>query len=165
MWAAIRSWLFPIWCIGCGEPDIGLCAACAAMAQPVAVNLDGLAVGAASDYDGAVREAVLAMKRGEGARHDPLLAELLAPLVEPGSIIVPVATTRSRAAQRGFDQGRELARRVAAIRSATCDDVLVKRGAAQRGRGRSERLEAAGRFAVRRGALVPSSAILPSTTF
>ena len=159
MWAAIRPWLFPIWCIGCGEPDIGLCSACAASAQPVAVVLDGLAVGAASDYEGAVRDAILAMKRGERAYLDPLAA-LLAPLVEAGSIIVPVATTRQRAAERGFDQGRELARRVADIRSATYDDVLVKRGAAQRGMGRSERLKAEGRFTVRGGALVPSRAVL-----
>ncbi len=159
MWAAIRPWLFPVWCIGCGEPDVGLCPACAAMARPVAVSLDGLAVGAAGDYEGAVREAILAMKRGERAYLDPLAA-LLAPLIEPGSIIVPVATTRKRAAQRGFDQGRELARRVAEIRSATCEDVLVKRGGAQRGLGRGERLQAEGRFAVRRGALVPSSAVL-----
>jgi len=159
MWAAIRPWLFPIWCIGCGEPGVGLCAACAAMTQPVAVNLDGLAVGAASDYEGVVRAAILAMKRGERAYLDPL-AELVAPLVAPGSVMIPVTTTRPRAAQRGFDQGRELAHRVAAIRSGTCDDVLIKHGAAQRGRGRSERLEAASRFAVRRGALVPSSAVL-----
>jgi predicted amidophosphoribosyltransferase len=159
MWAAIRPWLFPVWCIGCGEHGVGLCVACAATARPVAVLLEGLAVGAASDYDGAVREAILGMKRGERAYLDPLAA-LLAPLVERGSIIVPVATTRQRAAARGFDQGRELARRVAEIRSATYDDVLVKRGAAQRGLGRGERLKAQGRFAVRRGALVPSSAVL-----
>ena len=159
MWAAIRRWLFPVWCIGCGEADIGLCTACAGAARPVAVDLDGLAVGAAGDYDGALRDAILAMKRGERAYLDPLAA-LVAPLVEPGSIIVPVATTRRRAAARGFDQGRELARRVAEMRSATCEAVLVKRGGAQRGRGRGERLMATGRFGVRRGVLVPSSAVL-----
>jgi predicted amidophosphoribosyltransferase len=159
MWAAIRPWLFPVWCIGCGEHGIGLCPACAATARPVAVDLDGLAVGAAGDYEGPVRDAILAMKRGERAYLDPLAA-LLAPLVERGSIIVPVGTTRRRAAERGFDQGHELARRVAEIRSATCEDVLVKRGAAQRGMGRGERLMAEGRFAVRRGALVPSHAVL-----
>jgi predicted amidophosphoribosyltransferase len=159
MWAAIRPWLFPVWCVGCGEPDIGLCPACAALVRPTAVMLECLAVAAASDYEGAVRDAILAMKRGERAYLDPLAA-LLAPLVEWGSIIVPVPTTSRRAAERGFDQGRELARRVADLRSGTCEDVLVKRGSAQRGRGRRARLEAQGRFTVRRRVVVPSSAVL-----
>jgi predicted amidophosphoribosyltransferase len=159
MWAAIRPWLFPVWCVGCGVPGIGFCPACAATAQPAAVVLDGLAVDAASDYAGAVRDAILAMKRGERAYLDPLAA-LLAPLVAPGSVIVPVTTTRRRAAERGFDQARELARRVAELRSGTCADVLLKRGAAQRGRGRGERLTAQGRFALRPGAPVPPGAVL-----
>ena len=159
MWSAIRRWLFPVWCIGCGEPEIGLCGACAASARPVNIILGDLTIRAAGDYDGAVRDAILALKRGERAYLEPLAA-LLAPLVPPGTAIVPVATTRRRAAERGFDQARELARRVAALRSGWTDEVLRKRGAAQRGLGRSERLGARGRFSLRPGADVPSHAVL-----
>jgi predicted amidophosphoribosyltransferase len=116
-------------------------------------------VHAASEYAGAVREAILAMKRGERAYLDPLAA-LLAPLIAPGCIIVPASTTRRRAAERGFDQARELAHRVAKLRSGSCADVLLKRGAAQRGLGRGERLTAQGRFRLRPGALVPAQAVL-----
>lgn len=114
---------------------------------------------AASDYSGAVREAILALKRGERAYLDPL-AELLAPLVARGTTVVPVTTTRRRAAQRGFDQARELARRVAALRSGSSVDLLRKHGAAQHGRGRVQRLGVHGRFSLRPGAAVPAAALL-----
>jgi len=159
MWAAIRPWLFPVWCIGCGAPEVGLCVACAGAARPVTAWVDGLTVWAASDYAGPVRAAVLATKRGERAYLDPL-AGLLAPLVACGSVVVPLVTTRGRAAERGFDQARELARRVAALRSGTCADLLRKRGSAQRGLDRAARLTARGRFALRPGAAVPARAVL-----
>ncbi len=159
MWAAIRPWLFPVWCIGCGAPEVGLCAACAATARPVTAWIGGLPVTAAGEYAGPLREAVLATKRGERAYLDPL-AGLLAPLIGAGSVVVPLVTTRGRAAERGFDQARELARRVAVLRSAACADVLRKRGAAQRGLGRAERLTASGRFALRPEARLPARAVL-----
>jgi predicted amidophosphoribosyltransferase len=159
VWTALRPWLFPVWCIGCGEPGSGLCAGCVGPARPVHVTTGGIAVVAASDYGGAVRAAILALKRGERAYLDPLAA-LLVPLVAPGVTIVPVTTTRRRAAERGFDQARELARRVAALRSGAVADVLRKHGAPQRGRGRDERLVASGRFALRPGHAVPQRLLL-----
>lgn len=159
MWAAIRPWLFPVWCAGCGAPDTGLCAACAAGARSRRVALDGLTVHAAGEYAGCVRDAILALKRGERACLDPLAA-LAAPFVPHGSLLVPVTTTRRRAAARGFDQARELALRIAGLRSGTCADVLRKHGAAQRGLGRGDRLVARGRFALRPGAAVPPAALL-----
>lgn len=159
MWANVRRWLYPVWCIGCGEPETGLCDSCAAGAQSVDIAVDGLMVRAAGDYSGPLRDAILGLKRGERAYLDPLAA-LVAPLVPSGTAIVPVTTTRRRAAERGFDQARELARRVAALRSGWVDDALEKRGAAQRGRSRSERLVARGRFALRPGAGIPSHAVL-----
>lgn len=158
MWAAIRPWLFPIWCIGCGEPEAALCAACASAAKPQHFTLGGIAIRAAALYDGQVRSAVIALKRGERAYLDPLAA-LLEPLVASGVPIVPLPTTRRRAAERGFDQARELARRLAS-RGAAVADILAKRGGAQRGRGRNERLTARGRFAVRPHVPVPSTAFL-----
>ena len=159
MWESIRLWLFPVWCIGCGVPGIALCRACDGAARSVTVGLDGVTVRAASDYAGAVRAAILALKRGERAYLEPLAA-LLAPLVPPGSVLVPLTTTRRRSAERGFDQALELACRVAVRRSGTCVDVLRKRGAAQRGLGRGERLVAHGRFALRPGFAVPQRAIV-----
>jgi predicted amidophosphoribosyltransferase len=159
VWFAIRRWLFPVWCIGCGKPQTGLCSACAAGARPVTIVIDGMTVRAAGDYSGALRDAILGLKRGERAYLDPLAA-LLAPLVPPGTAIVPVTTTRRRAAERGFDQARELARRVAALRSGWTDELLRKHGAAQRGLGRSERLVARGRFTLRPSAGIPSHALL-----
>jgi predicted amidophosphoribosyltransferase len=154
VWQAIRPWLFPVWCIGCGEPGTGLCGVCASAARPVRLFLDSLCVRAAGEYGGAVREAILALKRGERAYLDPL-AGLLAPLVPFGATLVPLTTTRRRAAERGFDQARELARRVAVLRSGSTVDLLCKRGAAQRGLGRAGRLVARGRFTLRPGVPVP----------
>jgi predicted amidophosphoribosyltransferase len=151
--------LFPVWCICCGEPETALCAACASRARPQRIELDGLTVLAAGDYDGAVREAILGLKRGERAYLDAL-AVLIAPLVAPGAAIVPVTTTRRRAAERGFDQAFELARRVARLRGGTCLLLLQKRGAAQHGRSRAARLGARDRFALRAGAVVPGAALL-----
>ena len=108
MWRAVRRWLFPVWCIGCGAMDTALCATCTAIREPVAVRIGELNVAAAAAYDGHVRAAVLAMKRGERAYLDPL-AHLLATRLPPGATVVPVVTTRRRAAERGFDQARELA--------------------------------------------------------
>jgi predicted amidophosphoribosyltransferase len=159
MWQAVRAWLFPIWCVGCGEPEIGLCAGCTALAQPVRLPSEELMIHAAGDYAGPIRAAILAVKRGERACLEPL-ATLLAPLVPPGTAIVPVITTRRRAAQRGFDQARELAERVARLRSGWTADVLRKRGGPQHGRGRIDRLAAHGRFEVRPGAELPSAAVV-----
>ena len=159
MWGAIRPWLFPVWCIGCGEPEIGLCGACAASARSVEIVLEGVSVRAASEYEGAVRDAILALKRGERAYLDPR-ARLVAPLVRPDTAIVPVTTTHRRAAERGFDQARELARRVAELRSGTLADLLRKRGTAQRGLGRDERLVARGRFTLRPGVVLPPEVLL-----
>jgi predicted amidophosphoribosyltransferase len=151
--------LFPVWCVGCGEPETALCAACASAARPVTVVAGGMTVRAAGDYSGTLREAILALKRGERAYLDPLAA-LLAPLVPRDTAIVPLTTTRRRAAERGFDQASELARRVAGLRSGWTDELLRKRGAAQRGLDRRERLMARGRFTLRPGIGIPSQAVL-----
>jgi predicted amidophosphoribosyltransferase len=51
-----------------------------------------------------------------------------------------------------------MARRLAARRGVMCAEVLEKRGPAQEGRGRRERLAAAGRFRLRRGVALPATA-------
>lgn len=160
MWPVLRAWLFPVWCIGCGEPGTGLCGSCgSAGAAALRFDVGGLPVRAAGSYAGAVRDAVVAMKRGERAYLDPLAA-LAAPLVPVGAVLVPVRTTARRAAERGFDQAVAVALRIARLRGATCADVLRKRGGAQRGRGRTERLAALGRFSIRRGVVLPPRVLL-----
>jgi predicted amidophosphoribosyltransferase len=118
-----------------------------------------MTVRAAGDYAGVLRTAVLGMKRGERAYLAPL-ASILAPLVDVESVVVAVPTTRRRAAERGFDQARELARRVSAERGCSNLHILQKRGSAQRGLGRDARLSGRGRFELRRGAAIPSAAVL-----
>jgi len=159
VWRALRPWLFPVWCIGCGAIDDALCAACRSNAVPSSVALAGLHVRAATAYAGHIRSAIVAMKRGERAYLDPLAA-LIAAHVPARAVLVPVVTTRRRAAERGFDQARELARRAALLRAGAVADVLRKRGGPQRGARRAVRLSASGRFSVRPGAALPHAALL-----
>jgi predicted amidophosphoribosyltransferase len=160
VWKAIRPWLFPVWCIGCGVSETGLCPDCAGAARaPETIVLGGLIVRSAAEYGGVVRDAILSLKRGERACLDPLAA-LLAPLVPAAAVLVPVPTTRRRAAERGFDQARELARRAAALRSGACAELLRKHGAPQHLREREARLAARGRFRLRAGDRLPAAAVL-----
>lgn len=98
-------------------------------------------------YEGALRAAVLALKDGrrDVARE---LAARLASLVVPNAILVPVATTPARKRERGLDGmvliGEWQARRGECSLRSQLEHV---RGYAQRGRGRTGRLAARGRFA------------------
>lgn len=102
-----------------------------------------LPVRAACVYAGTPADAIRGMKRGERAYLEPLGA-LLAQLVPASAVLIPAVTLRRRAAERGFDQARELARRAAALSGASVADVLVKRG----------------RFRLRPGVVVPAQALL-----
>jgi predicted amidophosphoribosyltransferase len=161
VWTILREWLFPVSCIVCGRGMLALCRSCApAESQAQAFVIAGIEARAAGPYAGALREAIVAMKRGE---RDQLGA--LAPLVarELGSScdpLVPLPTSARRRRARGFDQAVELARRAAAINGLTVCDLLEKRGSAQHGRSRSGRLHARGRFRVRRGVALPACVTL-----
>jgi predicted amidophosphoribosyltransferase len=139
--------------------DTALCARCTADLRPVALMAGGLYVEAAGAYEGDLRAAVLALKRGERAYLDPLAGLIAARL--PGAVpLVPAVTTRRRANLRGFDQARELARRAGALAGVEVTDVLRKRGGPQRGGTRASRLAAQGRFELRDGAALPAEAIV-----
>jgi predicted amidophosphoribosyltransferase len=146
----LRAWLFPPACVACDAPGPGLCAACApGPGAALAFDIDGVPAFALGPYEGALRRAVVALKHGE---RDPL--DALAALLERApvdGVLVPVPTTRRRAAERGFDQSVQLARRLAVRRGLPCAELLAKHGRAQAGRGRSERLAAHGRFGLRAG--------------
>jgi predicted amidophosphoribosyltransferase len=140
---------------------VGLCDDCSDAAwDPREITVAGaLPVRAACVYAGTLAHAVRGMKRGERAYLDSL-GMLVGQLVPASAVLVPAVTLRRRAAERGFDQARELAHRAAALSGATVADVLVKRGRAQRGLGRAARLAARGRFRLRPGVPVPSRALL-----
>jgi ComF family protein len=79
------------------------------------------------------------------------LASILMPFVGPGMTLVPVPTTRSRRAERGFDQTVLLARVLQRRAGSGVAELLGRRrrSAAQHGRSRTQRLAATGRFCVR----------------
>jgi predicted amidophosphoribosyltransferase len=155
----LRAWLFPPACAACDRPGPALCARCTpAPSALVPFELGDTPACAVASYDGALRAAIVAMKRGERDPLEPLAA--LFDRVPIAATLVPVPTSRARSGQRGFDQAVQLARRVARRRSIPLAEVLVKHGGAQAGRGRAARLEAAGRFSVRRGAVLPPAVTL-----
>jgi predicted amidophosphoribosyltransferase len=160
VWQFIRPWIFPVYCLGCAAPHVALCADCApGPAERITEAVASVAVSAAGSYDGLLRRAIVAMKHGERAYLDPF-AGLIAGLIPPGVPLVPLPTSRSRRAVRGFDQAVELARRAAIRQRSVCCDILVKRGLAQRGLGRCARLAAGGRFQLKAGAAPPEFAIV-----
>lgn len=142
----LRAWLFPSACAGCDALGPGLCARCApTLHDAIDFEVDGIPAFALGAYDGPLRRAIVAVKHGE---RDPLepLAELLAARAPVIGALVPVSTSRSRRAERGFDQSVELARRVAQRRGLPCVESLHKHGSAQDGRSRAARLRATDRF-------------------
>jgi predicted amidophosphoribosyltransferase len=156
----LRSWLFPPVCVACERPGPALCAACSPRPQDaVTFELDGVPAFALGEYAGSLRRAIVAMKRGE---RDPLdtFAALLAERVAFADPLIPLPTSRGRANQRGFDQSVELGRRLAFRGVATSIEALDKRGGAQAGRGRAERLDTAQRFRVCRDVTLPAQATI-----
>jgi predicted amidophosphoribosyltransferase len=143
--------LFPPACGACDAEGSGFCGRCrAAAGAPQAWRLGALSVHACAAYDGPLRRAILAMKHGRRdvtAALGAFAAERLRFLNGPGLVLVPVPTTRSRSARRGFDQAAVLAQALAGAWNARCVAALVRTGgSAQQGRGRRQRLEDSGRF-------------------
>ena len=155
----LRAGLFPPACVACDRPGPALCARCApSPREAIAFVLDGIPAFALGPYEGALRRAVVAMKRGERDPVDAFAALLQGAPIE--GTLVPLPTTRRRAAERGFDQSVALARKLAARRGVATAEVLVKRGRPQAGRGRRERLAASGRFELRERALPAAVTLL-----
>ncbi len=145
-WRALLDLLFPPQCAGCNALGAGLCDACVPRGI-VRVRFPMLAVTAIGAYEGSLRTAVLALKDG---RRDvaEALGRVTARLVARGSLLVPVPTTAKRRRVRGFDGVTLVARSAAQAAGARVVTALEHRsGDAQRGRSRTQRLEAHGRFA------------------
>ena len=137
---------FPPQCAGCNALGAGFCDACAAEAERIRIRFPALRVTAFGAYEGTLRTAVLALKDG---RRDvaEALGRIVAPLVERGSLLVPIPTTARRRRVRGLDGVALVARSAAEIAGARIVEALEQRsGDTQRGRSRTQRLAAHGRF-------------------
>lgn len=122
-------------------------------------HVGGLAIHSCFPYAGALREAIVAFKRGRRA-FAPDLAALLEPSIDSRLALVPIPTTQRRRVERGFDQTVLLARILQRRRGAQVTDVLIRCGAAQQGRTRAQRLGATGRFRVRSGARASAAGVI-----
>ncbi|HEX3670176.1 MAG TPA: hypothetical protein VHT92_00590 [Candidatus Cybelea sp.] len=152
-WRALLDLLFPPQCAGCNALGSGLCDTCAGACERIRVRFPLLRVTACGAYEGNLRAAVLALKDG---RRDvaEALGRTVAPLILPGSLLVPIPTTMRRRRVRGFDGVAAVARHAAIISGARVALALEQRaGDAQRGRSRTQRLAARGRFACDPGAV------------
>lgn len=157
MLARLREFFFPPQCAACGEVGTGLCFECVPVAQPLTRHLAHLNVRALGQYDGAVRRAVLALKDG---RRDVALA-LGARLTVFGlgdDVLIPVPTSALRLRARGIDGVRTIAQ--AAGGKSVANILTLASEDAQRGRSRSERQAARGRFVVAQGAALGGRLIL-----
>jgi ComF family protein len=149
--ARLVDFVFPSGCCGCSSPGSPLCSDCAP--RPAAtrrLRFDDLSVVAAGPYAGALRRTILAFKHGRRDAGDALaslLAERVAARLPSELVFVPVPTAARRRRERGFDQGVRLARRCGETTGHAVLVALHKPHAdAQRGRGRTARLRAQGRF-------------------
>lgn len=138
--------LLPRVCPACGTPGPAPCGPCRALVRVAPfsappVCLDSFA--ALLVYEGTGRELVARLKYRNARSAVPWLADGMASLVDPSQVDVVtwVPTTPSRRRQRGFDQGRLLARAVAARIHRPCRSLLRRReGPPQTGRSRAQRL-------------------------
>src|SRR4051794_29897585 len=112
--------LLPVECAGCGLPDRAVCADCRAALRPEPSSRrlpDGTPVFSGLDYDGVVRQVILAFKEQGRAELARALAPALAAavveavaageLVEVGDLsgaeVVAVPGSRRARRRRGFD--------------------------------------------------------------
>lgn len=109
--------LLPVECAGCGAPDRGLCVPCRQALEPeVSSRLidDGLRVWSGLEYDGVMRDVVLALKRDGRVDAARALAPALAAAVvaaaagRDGVTLVAVPGTPGAYRVRGFDPVRLL---------------------------------------------------------
>jgi len=157
--STILDTLFPAVCAGCDNGDGALCARCTPNGRTIQrFSLGSLPVAALGPYDGSLRRAILAFKRGRrdvGLVLAEALARHLASILATGCVLVPVPTTAARRAERGFDQAALLAREACRLTGLGGLDILRQTaGDAQRGRSRRARLGARGRFRCSGGDLV-----------
>ncbi len=138
--------LFPVLCALCGRPGDSPCRVCRLILQRARLTEPGAIAGverfaALLSYDGDARRLVSSVKyRNRRASLDWIACELAA--LTPGvpDVVSWVPTTSARRRERGFDQSRLLARRVAAGLERPCRGTLRRSpGPPQTGRSAVER--------------------------
>lgn len=127
MKTALRTWseaaldiFFPPACVGCdvlgGSP---LCSTCEALSEPSAsLSIDGVERAVAVwRYGGPIAHALHRMKYRGASHVAPPLAEALHEICRPMTfdLVVPIPLAAARLRRRGFNQARELARRLAPV--------------------------------------------------
>lgn len=146
---AILDAVFPPQCVGCNALGSALCASCAPPVAPFTVAHPSLRVVAAGWYEDALRAAILALKDGRRDVAEALGARI-AGAIGPGSLLIPVPTTRARLRARGIDGVAYVAQMAACLAGAAVLRTLEHCGGdMQRGRTREERLAANHRFRAR----------------
>ncbi len=169
--------LFPPRCLGCRQRGALLCARCRTTCRPVPLHVnrrlhERLGKGAlasttgAYHFDGAVREAIHALKYEHRARAAAVLGDLLVAYVRahplPTDLIVPVPLHAARLRERGFNQAELLAKHLAAQVNLPVSThlVRVRQTAQQAGLHRAERLANVRDAFVWHGAPPPSRVLL-----
>ncbi|MGN6127010.1 MAG: ComF family protein [Humibacter sp.] len=104
--------LAPTSCSGCGAPDRSVCESCVAALEPEVrtVDLDGLAVAYAHEYDGVVRSALAAYKDGGRTDATARLAPSLSAAIDvaldaavDGPVrLVTIPSSRAAFRERGY---------------------------------------------------------------
>ncbi|PKB64590.1 MAG: hypothetical protein BZY80_02370 [SAR202 cluster bacterium Io17-Chloro-G2] len=150
--ASTLDLLFPLECFGCRTEGDVLCSSCLAgvarlnqpycrlCAQPGRSSpcvscqespLDVDAIRAPFLFDGAIQEAVHALKyrnlRAAAPRLGELVGEFLTAGRIPGGVLVPVPMPSSRARQRGYNQSELLAMEVSKTTGIPMDNGLLAR--------------------------------------
>jgi len=115
---------------------------------------------AAGAYGGPLREAIVALKRGERDQLPALAPLLVRELDGLDAPLVPLPTSARRRRARGFDQAVELALHAGRMAGLPVCDLLVKRGDPQHGRARRLRLAARGRFRLKQDPGIPGRVTL-----
>lgn len=133
-------------CPGCRSVAAGVCARCRASLRPAPAHLsiDGLdALVAWCRYEGAGREAVLALKHRGRRDLCRWLADDLAALAPPVEVVTWVPASPGGRRERGYDQGAVLARGVARRLGRPALPLLrrPRRSTSQRGRSKQQRWE------------------------
>ena len=135
-------------CASCASSDDLLCRSCRfALAATMAVTTAG-GITAALPFEGAARNAVLALKyrnRRSVAQH---LAGIMVRRLQLGArgmrrfdVVTWAPTSTARARRRGYDQAELLAREVAKVLGVPCRRLLYRtHGEPQTGRTRMQRL-------------------------
>lgn len=125
--------LFPPHCVGCERVGSFLCAHCLAEATvPPERECEGLdGVCSAAEYDGAIGEAIRALKYDNQTRLAEPLAALLARAVLrtgwPIDLIVPVPLHAARLLDRGYNQAKIVGLHLARALDVPCNPSAARR--------------------------------------